>query len=107
MKLKMYAVYDTKVEAFLRPFFMRTRGEALRAWQELANDEQTQFCKHPTDFALMELGEYDDSQGTVDNYKAPTSLGLASEMKRETLEHIGDVVKKLPQGAPEAADLRN
>jgi len=79
---KMYTVYDSKAEAFLVPFFMRTKGEALRAWQQAVNDEQTQFSKYPSDFTLFEIGEYDDSTGTVVMHEAKISLGSALEFKK-------------------------
>ena len=83
-KLKVYAVLDSKVGAFAQPFFMRTRGEALRGWEEVANDVQTQIGKYPSDFALMELAEYDEASGVFDNLVAPLNLGLASQFKRDS-----------------------
>lgn len=81
-KLSVYAVYDSKVQTFASPFQMRTRGEALRGWEEVANDPNTTVCKHPEDFALMELGEYDESTGQFTNHTVPLNLGLASQFKR-------------------------
>lgn len=82
MKLKMYCVYDCKVEAYLQPFFMRTRGEALRAWQQTCNDPQTAMCVHPSDYTLFEIGEFDDGKGVCVMYDSKVSLGLALEFKK-------------------------
>jgi len=83
MKLRMFAVYDSKVEAFLQPFFMQTRGQAIRSWGEVVNDPQTQFCKFPTDFTLFEIGEYDDAKGVVENCDTKVNLGVAIDFKNK------------------------
>lgn len=80
-KLYVFAVYDSKVQSYDKPFFMRSRGEALRGWQTAANDEQTTICTHPEDFSLMELGSYDSELGAFTNNSAPVNLGLASQFK--------------------------
>lgn len=80
---KMFSVYDSKVGTYLRPFTMLTKGEATRAWSDLVNDEKTQFAKHPEDYTLFELGEWDDEKGIVINHPAPISLGTALEFKKQ------------------------
>lgn len=81
-KFYVYAVFDSKVKTFAQPFLMRTRGEALRGWSEVANDKNTSISKHAEDYSLMELGEYDDQTGTYENKQAPENLGLASQFKK-------------------------
>jgi len=63
MKLLVFAVHDTKVNAFMPPFTMRSRGEAVRSFMDAVSDGQSSFCKHPEDFALWSLGEWDDGSG--------------------------------------------
>lgn len=82
-KLLCFSVYDSKVQLYAQPFFMRSRGEALRGFTDVANDSSTSICRHPQDFALMELGEYDESTGKLENHPAPVSLGLAHEFKNQ------------------------
>jgi len=81
MVLKIYSVYDTKVEAYLQPFFMQTKAAAIRAWADAISDPNTQFNKHPNDFTLYELGQYDDQSGIITNYDVKIHLGNASEYK--------------------------
>lgn len=87
-KLSVFAVYDSKVQAFASPFFMRAKGEAVRAFQEAVNDPSTSLCKYPEDFSLMELGEYDESTGQFSNCTAPINLGLAAQFKRPPAENM-------------------
>lgn len=90
MIYKIFSVYDSKAEAYMQPFFMLTKGSALRAWTDTINDPQTQFFKHPTDFTLFEIGEYDDSSGKLINHTAKMSLGVALEYKKDK-HAIGNV----------------
>lgn len=87
MKLKVYAVYDSKVQTYDKPIFMRSRGEAVRSWDTVANDPSTQFFKYPEDYSLMEIAEYDDETGTFENAKVPQNLGLASAFRKPTAIH--------------------
>lgn len=83
MKKRLYAIHDAKIEAFNSPFTMHTVGEALRGFVEVVNDPSTQFCKHPEDFTLFELGEYEESSGTISPYATPKPIGKAIEYKKQ------------------------
>lgn len=91
MKLKVYSVYDVKTEAYLNPFYMKTRGEAVRAWGEVVNDPQTNFCKFPTDYVLYEIGEFDDAKGTIECYEPRIPIGTALEYKKQPEDSQGVV----------------
>jgi len=82
-KLSVYAVYDSKVQYFHQPMFMRNKGEALRSWELVANEKDHAISRHPEDFNLFELGEYDDQTGQITMHKAPISIGLAAQFKRQ------------------------
>lgn len=81
MKMKVFAVYDSKIEAYLTPHFLRSRGEALRAYFHACNDENSQFAKSPSDFTFFEIGDYDDLTGSISMYESKISLGTALELK--------------------------
>lgn len=83
MIFKIYSVYDSKVGSYLSPFFMRSKGEAIRALtNELASDTSN-IGKYPADFTLFEIGEYDDSSGAIKSI-APVSIGVAIEFAKES-----------------------
>lgn len=86
MILKMFTVYDSKSETYFKPIFMLTKGEALRAWIDLANDPQTQFCKYPGDFTMFEIGEFNDQNATFSVYESKINLGTALEHKKEEFQ---------------------
>lgn len=80
MKLKVFSVFDSKVGAYMTPFFMRSTGEAIRAMLTTARDSSTQFSKYPSDYTLFEIGSYDDQSAKFDMPESPFSLGLVSEI---------------------------
>lgn len=85
MILKVFAVYDSKVEAYMPPFFMSSRGQAMRSFGDTADDSSTQLFKHPEDFSLFELGEWVDNTGFFSLYDHPIPLGKALELRSKSL----------------------
>lgn len=81
-QLKVFAVYDSKVEAFLQPFIMQTKGQAVRAFTDSCNDPQSNFWKHPEDFTLFELGSWDEVSGAYTNLTAKVAIGGALEFRK-------------------------
>lgn len=94
MTSKIFTTYDSKAEAYLQPFFMKTRGEAIRGWQTVCNDPKTQFNQYPADFTLFEIGEYDETTGQITPYQAKVSLGVALEFLKDAQTHLDEFIKK-------------
>lgn len=74
MILEVYAVFDKQVGAYMQPFFMRTLGEAGRAFSEAVNDPSTGFFKHPGDYALCVVGVFDDATGKLTSVDGPPKV---------------------------------
>lgn len=66
MKLKVFSIFDIKAKAYSNPFFMPHVGMASRAFGDEVNNPQSAINKHPEDFALYQVGEYDDLAGLFD-----------------------------------------
>ena len=79
MKLKVFSIYDSKAEAYKQPFFMATKGEAVRGILEVLDRPDHLFAKYPADYTLFELGEYDDSNGKMLPHNTPISHGSLLE----------------------------
>lgn len=79
MLKKVFSVYDSKSESFTPPMINKTKGEALRSFQDEANNENSILHKHAADYTLMEIGEFDELKGQLLPYKANISLGNALE----------------------------
>lgn len=82
MKTKMFSLYDSKAKMFGTPFFMPTIGMALRALQDLTNDNQSMVSRHPSDFSLYELGEFNDEDGSTQNKIPLNMVAIAAEFKQ-------------------------
>lgn len=83
MILRVFAIYDSKAEAYLPPFTMKSKGEAIRALSGLVNDAQHNFCKYAEDFTLFDIGSWDDTSCKYDLLSTPHSLGVLLEFKKD------------------------
>lgn len=81
MKLKMFTVYDDAAAAYLQPFFFATNAQAIRAFTELANDANHQFCKYAHQYVLFEVGSFDQQTGHMEVLPTPYSIGKAIEFR--------------------------
>lgn len=75
----MFSVRDSKSNAFLQPFFSATIGSALRAFGDAVNDQNSPFGKHPEDYLLFELADFDDSTGLLVGCEPIKLLGSATD----------------------------
>lgn len=83
MILKMFSIYDAKAEAFSQPFFVPTKGLAIRSFTDAANDPKTNIHLYPEDYTLFELGEFDDAKALFVPLSTPNPIGLAIEFKKQ------------------------
>lgn len=65
MKLFAYCIYDRKAVIFHAPFFSHADGSAARSFADLANDRSTTVGRHPADYVLYRIGEFDDASGQL------------------------------------------
>mgnify|MGYP000196989557 CR=1 FL=1 len=60
MKLNMYAIFDSAVGAYMRPFFLQADGQAQRMFSDMASDAEHEVGRHPEDYSLCRIGVWDD-----------------------------------------------
>lgn len=65
MTLKVFAVRDRAIDAYGQPFFVPAVGLALRSFSDEVNRSGSPMNSHPDDYDLYEVGEWDDSTGTL------------------------------------------
>lgn len=63
MTLKVYSIFDTKVEAYGVPFFLPNDEAAKRAVMDAATAKNTTLNRHPKDFELWHLCDFNDAEG--------------------------------------------
>nr|QJB19096.1 MAG: nonstructural protein [Microvirus sp.]QJB19319.1 MAG: nonstructural protein [Microvirus sp.] len=80
MKLLAFSVRDEKVEAFLPPFFCRSKGEAIRSFTQAVDNPEHAFARNLPDFVLFEVGAFDDVAGTF-SFQEPLRVLSGFEAK--------------------------
>lgn len=83
MVKQVFSLFDSKANAYIQPFFMAQKGQALRALDSIVNNPQTEVNKYPADFALYKLGEFDDVSGQLVSLKVPEFIANAIEFVKE------------------------
>jgi len=59
MILQVFSIFDKKAESFITPFFLVNEQMAIRTFTDCVQDENHMFGKHPEDYILYQLGEWD------------------------------------------------
>ncbi len=85
MKLQVYSIYDKAIASYARPFFFQTEGQAMRTFQDLVLDPESELAKHSEDYALFKLGSFDDSTGEFDPTE-PVCVSRAHELRSNVLQ---------------------
>lgn len=74
MRLLCFGVYDEKAGAFGHPFFSSAMGLAIRQFGDWINNPETNLAKHPQDYRLLHLGEFDDVSGVLTALAVPALM---------------------------------
>jgi len=82
MIFKVFSFYDAKAEAYMSPFMMHKRGEAIRAFADAANDPKSFIHAHPEDYFLYEIATFDSSSGTYSPLENKVSVGCALDFTK-------------------------
>lgn len=77
MLFTVFSIYDSGVGVWLPPMYARSKGEMLRNFADGVQDPKSNLAKHPGDYALFELGTFDDDKCLFNILKAPIRLCLA------------------------------
>ncbi len=65
----VYSVLDAKAGAYAIPFFAPTDPHAIRSFSDLVNDPNTVPGRHPEDFSLHKIGDFDIETAALVNGK--------------------------------------
>lgn len=82
MKMKMLAVYDSKVEAFMTPMFFQSVGQAMRSFGDAVQNAESEFAKHPEDYVLFEIADFNPSTGSLEVLPAAKSVASGLQFAR-------------------------
>ncbi len=79
MRHLIYVVHDQKAGAFLQPWFLPTDGMATRCFADCVNDPKHNFGRHPADYTLFCIGDFQDSNAEISTEGGRRSLGNGVE----------------------------
>jgi len=79
MKQYLFAVYDVKANAFNAPIALLSKAAAIRSFTDAVTDKSTPFGRHPEDYSLFLVGEWDELTGTIIAAKANERIITALE----------------------------
>lgn len=84
MKVRMYGFNDTKAQAFIGDsaglLLFRNDVVAVRQFADLCRQEGSLFARHPADYELVSLGEFDTETGHITPWAAPMVLATAQQV---------------------------
>lgn len=115
MRWKIYAIRDIAADVFLPPFAVRHRGEAVRVFRSSIAQAGTQMGDYPAEFALFDLGEWDDSSGSytqdrpvefITNGEIETRREDSGRSRRETPDTDGSRLFEGPASGDLEVDVR-
>jgi len=64
-RLHLVTVFDRALSAYLRPFAAASLGVAIREFGEECKRPDSPLNKHPADYSLWKVGEFDDQTGAL------------------------------------------
>lgn len=81
MRYKILSVRDRAIDCFGQPFFSSSVGGAIRSFSDEINRsaENNQLHKHPEDFDLYSLGEFDDATGEFETTR-PQQVAVGKDL---------------------------
>lgn len=73
------AVRDRAMDAFGQPFFVPSVGLAVRSFGDEINNPDGAMFKHPEDFDLYQIGEYEEETGRLVPLERPRQVAIGKE----------------------------
>lgn len=85
MKYKILSVRDSAADVFGQPFYSTSIGAAVRGFGDEVNNprEGNTIHKHPGDFLLFHLGEFDDNTCRFDLLASPEQVARAVDFVKD------------------------
>lgn len=64
MILRAYSIFDRKALSYHPPYYAGTDGQAVRTLSDVVADTNSMLSRHPNDFVLFHVGDFDDQKGS-------------------------------------------
>ncbi len=83
MKMQIVAVRDIVSNAYSQPQFALHIGQAKRAFGDQCRSNEGDMGRHPEDFEIWHLGEFDDNTGQFELLETPVQIDVGSNYRRQ------------------------
>ena len=86
MHVTVVSIFDLAAGVYSRPVYTTSKGMAIRSFKDEVNRvaDTNDINRHPEDFALFLLGEWDDNTGHFfGNDEGPVRLVSAVDLKED------------------------
>lgn len=83
MKLKLFALRDSATNQYGNVMTFVAPGQALRTIADEMRNNESPLGKHPSDFEIYELGEYDVETGMIEP-QTPRSVARLADLAQAT-----------------------
>lgn len=80
MILQVYTIKDIKTEIYGSPFYVHTEEQVFRDLATLVREDGHMFNQWPEDFALYELGTWNDETGELLMKTDPVRIGTVATL---------------------------
>ena len=83
MKYQIVSIFDSAAGAYARSVIGSSVGMAMRSFEDECNRDASDnsMFHHPKDFSLVQLGSFDDNDGSLVGLDAPVILAHASDYR--------------------------
>lgn len=100
MKTIICSIYDSAIQAYMRPFTSQTTGQAVRMFKDEIERDESDMGKHSEDYSLFHLADFTDHDGAITRLPTPLCLAKAHELK--ALQQNGQVITPIIPGQTNA-----
>lgn len=73
MLYEMYAIYDSQSQSYNNPFYFLNDNIARRSAADFLADDN-EISRHPADYTMFKLGQYDPQSGAITVYDTKIRL---------------------------------
>lgn len=81
MIFKVCSVRDRATDTYGNPFFVVALGQAVRGFSDEVNNPESALNKHPDDYDLYVLGDYESESGLF-NCGTPRQIAVGKDCVR-------------------------
>ena len=80
MELEALTIRDAKGDASMNPMFFQSIAQGIRSFEDACNDGNSDFGKHPEDYALFKVGTFNQRTGVLSALDTPLHVANGADL---------------------------